>query len=177
MRATSVTWTATTATTTTATAMNKWAGWRWGGRRRGGRAGLDLPRGLFHQGDRGGSGRNPEGLCPPSDLTRHKAERTVRRLIEEALRENLNQQNFLFVFFVEKKTIQFPFTKIFPSVITGIPPSHCPARTLPWSTPSPVVTFAARKRAPDSHFVNPRPPWPPWPASPSSPGRACQLCS
>ena len=32
-------------------------------------------------------GRNPEGLCPPSDLTRHKAERTVRRLIEEAHRE------------------------------------------------------------------------------------------
>ena len=80
-------------------------------------------------------GRNPEGLCPPSDLTRHKAERTVRRLMEEALRENLNQQNFLFVFFVEKKTIQFPFTKIFPSVITGIPPSRCPARTLTESTP------------------------------------------
>ena len=35
------------------------------------------------------SGRNPEGLCPPSDLTRHKAERTVRGLIEEAHRENL----------------------------------------------------------------------------------------
>ena len=34
-------------------------------------------------------GRNPEGLCPPSDLTRHKAERTVRGLIEEAHRENL----------------------------------------------------------------------------------------
>ena len=34
-------------------------------------------------------GRNPEGLCPPSDLTRHKAERTVGRLIEEAHRETL----------------------------------------------------------------------------------------
>ena len=47
-------------------------------------------------------GRNPEGLCPLSDLTRHKAERTVRRLIEEAHRLACQ-----FCFLRIKKTIQF----------------------------------------------------------------------
>ena len=83
-----------------------------------------------------------------------------------------------FCFLRIKKTIQFPFTKTFPSVIPGIP-SRCPARTLPARTLpggwGPVVTFAVRKRAPGWHFGNPRPPWPPWPASPSSPSKACRF--